>query len=52
MTILDKEADNWMWTDINFLTEKIYQNNFALEYKIYHPQEVLNALAAGASITL
>ena len=51
ITIYDKEAKGGLWADINFLAEKIYQNEFVLEYKIYHPQEVLDALAAGATIT-
>ena len=35
----------------HFSCRKIYQNEFVLEYKIDHPQEVLDALAAGATIT-
>ena len=48
--IYDKEARQ-DGSDPEFLKEKIYQNEFVLEYKIYHPQEVLDALSAGATIT-
>lgn len=51
IVIYDREAKGGIWTDINFLMEKIYSNMFVLEYKIYHPKEVLDALAIGASIT-
>ena len=49
--IYDKEAKDGRWSRPSFLLEKIYQNEFVLEYKIYHPQEVLDALSAGATIT-
>jgi len=51
IVISDKDAKDGNWNDINFLADKIYQNKFILEYKIYHPQEVLDALGAGATIT-
>jgi hypothetical protein len=51
LVIRDNEADDGAWTDPDFLTKKIYNNSFVLEYKVWHPQEVLNALAAGAKIT-
>jgi hypothetical protein len=51
LVIRDNEADDGAWTDPDFLTKKIYNNSFVLEYKVWHPQEVLNALAAGAEIT-
>lgn len=51
IVIHDNEDEAGRWTKINFLKEKIYKNKFVLEYKIYHPQEVLEALAAGATIT-
>ncbi|ANX00190.1 hypothetical protein CSTERLE_00560 [Thermoclostridium stercorarium subsp. leptospartum DSM 9219] len=51
LIIKDNEAENGRWTDVNFLTKKIYENKFILEYKIYHPKEVLDALTSGAIIT-
>lgn len=51
IVIYDNEAYSQNFTDINFLVDKIYKNEFVLEYKIYHPREVLDALAAGATIT-
>jgi hypothetical protein len=51
LVIRDNEADDGIWTRSSFLEKKIHQNNFVLEYKVWHPQEVLNALAAGAEIT-
>jgi hypothetical protein len=27
------------WTDPDFLTKKIYNNSFVLEYKVWHPQD-------------
>jgi hypothetical protein len=49
--IWDNEAEDGAWEDPDFLLEKIYQNEFILEYKIWHPQEVLDALTSGAKIT-
>lgn len=51
LVIYDKEAKDGRWTQISFLTQKLYTNKFILEYKIYHPKEVLDALAAGATVT-
>ena len=51
LIISDKEAKDGVWTDVDFLAEKIYQAGFYLEYKIWHPQEVLNAISKGAKIT-
>lgn len=51
VVIYDKEAKDGRWAKISFLQEKIYKNNFVLEYKIEHPQKVLDALATGAIIT-
>ncbi len=49
--IWDNEAENGAWADSDFLLERIYQNKFILEYKIWHPREVLNALTSGIEIT-
>ncbi|MDD2503848.1 MAG: hypothetical protein PHG58_08385, partial [Clostridia bacterium] len=49
--IYDNEATTANWTDINFLSKKIYENEFVLEYKVWHPNEVLEALASGKEIT-
>ncbi|HZK27106.1 MAG TPA: DUF5704 domain-containing protein, partial [Thermoclostridium sp.] len=49
--INDSESASENWTNPDFLKRKIYENEFILEYKIYHPQEVLDAVNAGATIT-
>ena len=49
--IRDNEAADGAWEDPDFLLEKIYINKFVLEYKIWHPQKVLDALALGEEIT-
>jgi hypothetical protein len=49
--IKDRDVIDGAWDDISFLTNKIYENEFILEYKINHPREVLNAIDEGATIT-
>lgn len=49
--INDSESESENWTNPDFLKRKIYENEFILEYKIYHPREVLDAISAGATIT-
>ena len=51
IVIKDSEAKDGIWARPEFLMEKIYENDFVLEYKIWHPEEVLDAIAAGATIT-
>ncbi len=48
--IYDHEADGFNWADPNFLLQKIYENGFVLEYKIEHPQEVIDAIKYGKTI--
>ncbi len=49
--ISDEETNKQAWKDADILREKIYQSKFILEYNIPHPQEVINALSEGATIT-
>lgn len=51
LIINDRETAKLRWTNTDFLKKKIYENEFVLEYKIYHPQEVINAIKKGATIT-
>ena len=48
--IIIKDSDLSTGRDI-YSYNKIYENEFILEYKINHPREVLNAIDEGATIT-
>lgn len=49
--INDSEAKNGAWRDKDFLTEKIYEHDFVLEYIIDHPVAVINAINKGKIVT-